>query len=316
MKVLLIDSVHSILTEKFKTAGFQVDNFDSKDIEVLKKLLPEYDGVIIRSKFKLSSEILVIGKKLKFIGRAGAGLENIDLEFTVRQGIKCYNSPEGNRDAVGEQAIGMLLSLLNNLRTADREVRQGVWLREKNRGIELKGKTVGIIGYGNMGSTFAKKLQGFEVNVIAYDKYKKDFGNKQVKEVDYETIFRETDILSLHVPLTSETRNLVDEAYLLKFQKPIILLNTARGAVVKTQAIRKAIENKILKAVALDVLEYESLTFENLFAHEIPEELKWLLAQENVLLSPHIAGWTHESNYKIASILADKILADTESVLY
>ena len=310
MKILLVDSVHPVLEEKFETAGFSVDNFNSKNLDELIQILPQYEGLIIRSKFKLTAEVLKHASELKFIGRAGAGLENIDLDYARQNGIKTYNSPEGNRDAVGEQAIGMLLSLLNNLRRADTEVRQGIWQREKNRGIELKGKTVGIIGYGNMGSSFAKKLTGFDVNIIAYDKYKKGFGNEWVKEVDYATIFEQSDILSLHVPLTNETRYLVNAEYLSMFKKNIILINTARGAVVRTVDLVNALKSGVVKAAALDVLEHESLTFENLFSTEMPTELQELIAMGNVLLSPHIAGWTHESNYKIAQVLADKILAD------
>jgi len=310
MKVLLVDSVHPILEQKFTQAGFTVEAFESKDIEQFIKILPSYDGLVIRSKFKLTKEILQNTQNLKFIARAGAGLENIDLEYAESKGIKCYNSPEGNRDSVGEQAIGMLLSLLNNLRTVDSEVREGIWQREKNRGTELKGQTVGIVGYGNMGSTFAKKLTGFEVNIIAYDKYKTGFGNSNVKEVDEQTLFEQSDILSLHVPLSDETQYMVNENYLAKFKKNIILINTARGQVVKTIDLVNALKKQKVKAAALDVLEYESITFENMFGNQMPSEVQELMAMENVLLSPHIAGWTHQSNYKIAQVLADKVLAD------
>ena len=310
MKVLLVDSVHPILEQKFTKAGFTIEDFESKDIEQFINILPYFDGLVIRSKFKLTKEILQYAHNLKFIARAGAGLENIDIEYAKSKGIKCYNSPEGNRDSVGEQAIGMLLSLLNNLRTADSEVRKGIWQREKNRGTELKGQTIGIVGYGNMGSTFAKKLTGFEVDIIAYDKYKTGFGDSNVKEVDEQTLFEQSDILSLHVPLTNETRYMVNENYLAGFKKNIVLINTARGQVVKTIDLVNALKKQKVKAAALDVLEYESTTFENMFGNQIPFEVQELMEMENVLLSPHIAGWTHQSNYKIAQVLADKVLAD------
>jgi D-3-phosphoglycerate dehydrogenase len=202
----------------------------------------------------------------------------------------------------------MLLSLLNHLRRADRQVREGIWLREENRGTEIKGKTLGIIGYGNMGSAFAQRLQGFNCRVIAYDKYKSGFGNQWVEEVDYETIFRETDILSLHVPLAEETRLLVNNDYLSRFAKPLWLINTARGPVVDTASLLSAIENGRVNGAALDVLEFEKFSFEKLNFDQLPETFRKLAESNKVILSPHIAGWTQESKYKLGKVLADKIL--------
>ena len=233
-------------------------------------------------------------------------MENIDVDYAVRRGIRCLNSPEGNRDAVGEHALGMLLSLMDHIVVADRQVRYGHWLREANRGDEIKGKTVGIIGYGNMGSAFSQRLKGFEANVISYDKYKKDYSDGNTRETAMEELFEECDILSLHIPLTEETDGMVDDAFLKRFRKNIRLINTARGKIVRTgDLVKNMVSGKVIGA-ALDVLEYEDTSFEAL-AEDLPAELSYLTASDRVILTPHIAGWTHESNIKLATVLVEKI---------
>lgn len=308
MKVLFLDSTHPVIEQDLKASGFDCEHWDGQT-DIL-ALAGNYTGFIVRSKIKIDKEILDAATQLKFIGRVGAGLENIDVEYAQQKGLKVYNSPEGNRDAVGEHALGMLLALLNNLLRADKQVRNGIWLREENRGTEIKGKTVGIIGFGNMGTAFAQRLSGFDCRIIAYDKYKTGFGNAKVEEVDYDTIFRETDILSLHLPLTEETRMLVNSNYLEQFHKPIWLINTARGPVVDTKALLTAIESGIVRGAALDVLEFEKFSFENLQLNELPESFQNLVKSRKVILSPHVAGWTHESKYKLGKVLVDKILND------
>ena len=310
MKVLFIDSTQAILKGRLEKAGFNCDYQPNMPKEEILKQIKNYDGIIIRSRIKLNKDILSKAIKLKFIGRVGAGMENIDLEFAKQKGIKCYNSPEGNRDSVGEHALGMLLTLFNKLCIANQEVKKGIWKREENRGLEIKGKTIGIIGYGNMGSAFAQRLKGFEANIIAYDKYKVDFGNDYVSEVSIEEIFSESDILSLHVPLTDETQFMIKSDFIDKFKKPIYIINTARGKVLKTSDLVKHLKTGQVLGAALDVLEYEQSSFENIHKSKINEDFKFLMNSNDVILSPHIAGWTHESNVKLATFLTDKIIAD------
>lgn len=309
MKVIFIDSVHQSIIDEFSNAGFTCDYLPTSSPNEIIEKIHHYDGAIIRSRIEFSKEIIDKASNLKFIGRVGAGMESIDLDYAEKKGIKCYNSPEGNRDAVGEHAIGMLLMLLNKLNHANDEVKKGEWNRERNRGIEIKGKTIGIIGYGNMGSAFAKKLQGFEAKVIAYDKYKSGFGNKLVKEVSMDEIYTDSDILSLHVPLTKETNHLVNNTFIEKFHKPFYLINTARGPVVNTADLIEALKNKTISGAALDVLEYEESSFEKIDLN-LNKEFQTLKSFPNLVLSPHIAGWTVESKVKLAEILAKKILHD------
>lgn len=306
-KVLFVDTAHPILTEELTRMGYQCDYFADYSRTDYLRIIHHYFGIIIRGKIKLDAEMLSAASNLKFIGRVGAGMENIDVAYAETLGIACLNAPEGNRDAVGEHAVGMLLMLMNRLRIADREVRQGIWLREENRGTEIKGKTVAIIGYGNMGGAFARVLKGFDVRVIAYDKYKTNYSDDYVCESDMQTIFEEADILSLHLPLTPETLFLVDEAYLKKFRKQIYLINTARGRNVKTADLVQQLKAGKVLGAALDVLEYEKLSFESLDQKSLPEDFNWLIHSDQVVLSPHIAGWTHESNYKLAMTIVEKV---------
>jgi D-3-phosphoglycerate dehydrogenase len=234
-------------------------------------------------------------------------MENIDVMAAERQGVKCFNSPEGNRDAVGEHTLGLLLSLMNQLGRADREVREGKWKREENRGTEIKGKTIGIVGYGNMGSAFAQRLKGFEAKVLSYDKYKTNYSDGNTSETSMEEIFDQADILSLHVPLTEETKFMCDSAYFERFRKNIWFLNTSRGPVVNTADLVNQMSSGKIIGAGLDVLEYEDSSFENLSGH-FPEAFRFLMNSDRVVLTPHIAGWTEESNKKLAQVLVDKIL--------
>ena len=308
MKILVVDHIHTILVELFQGSGHECDYRPDIRPDEITHALKNYNGIIIRSKIKLTKEIIQQCPDLKFIGRVGAGMENIDTECAENKGIACFNSPEGNRDAVGEHALGMLLCLMNNLFRAHNEVKSGLWKREENRGFEIKGKTIGIIGYGNMGSSFARKLSGFEAEVIAYDKYKSNYSDQYVQETGMDEIFSLTDILSLHVPLTAETHHLVNDEYIRKFKKKIYILNTARGKVVDTGALVKHLNTGKIIGAGLDVLEYESLSFENLHKETLPDDFRYLTQSDKVILSPHIAGWTHESNYKLSEILAEKII--------
>ncbi len=306
-KVAFLDNVHEHLQTAFLNQGWQVDTLFDLDREELKQVIGSYDGIILRSRIKMNQDFLQYATKLRFIGRPGAGLENIDLEFCEKQGIKVFRSPEGNRDAVAEQALGMLLSLFNNLNRADAEVRKGIWRREENRGVELMGKTVGIIGYGYMGAAFAQRVRCFGVEIIAYDKYKTGFGSGFVQEVSLDTLKNQADVVSLHVPQTNETIGLVNARFLSEFKKNIYLINTARGSSVVIKDLMSAITNGKVLGACLDVLEYESTSFENI-ASDFPSEFQQLLTSDKVLLSPHVAGWTHEAKLKMAEFLAQKII--------
>jgi D-3-phosphoglycerate dehydrogenase len=310
MKILFATKIHDFLFTRLTEAGHHCEINILKDSSELEKVIGEYHGVIINSRFVIDKNIIDRAVNLKFIGRVGAGMENIDVEYLEQKGIKCYNSPEGNRSAVGEHALGMLLCLLNKINIADRQLRGGKWNREENRGVEIEGKTVGIIGYGNMGSAFAKRLKGFDCNVIAYDKYNFGYSDEFVKEVSLEELLIETDIFSVHIPLTEETKYMIDDRFLDSFKKKIYLINTARGKVVKTIGLVEKLKSGKVLGAALDVMEYEDVSFEKMNFSDMPAELKYLLEAENVILTPHIAGLTIESNLKHAQVLAEKILRD------
>ena len=311
MKVLHLDKNHPLILEQLQELGFtNEEDYTSSKEEILEKI-DAYDGIIIRSRFKLDQAFLSVAKNLKFIGRLGAGLENIDTEFASAQGIKLFSAPEGNRNAVGEHALGMLLSLFNKLNKADQEVRNGKWLREENRGVELEGKTVGIIGYGNMGKSFAKKLQGFDVEVLCYD-IEENVGDQFAKQVSLEEFQQKVEVLSLHTPLTETTNNLVDAKFINSFKNNFWFINTGRGQSVVTSDLVEALKSGKVLGAGLDVLEYEKTSFENLFtsAAQMPEAFQYLIQAENVLLSPHVAGWTIESKRKLAQVIVDKIKAE------
>ncbi len=308
-KILLIDSVHDIIPNKLSEYGFEVVNGVSLSLIEILDCIADFCGIVIRSRIIIDKALIDKALNLRFVARVGSGMESIDTEYCKSKGIVCLNSPEGNRDAVGEHCIGMLLSLMNNLNKADREVKSGVWNREGNRGMELNSKTVGIIGYGNMGSSFAKKLSGFSCKVISYDKYKSDYADEYTTEVQMDEIFRGADIVSFHIPLSYETKLLVNEDYISKFKKPIILINTSRGPIVDTKALVKALKSGKVRGAALDVIEYEESSFEKTNNMTKHEDFRYLAQSENLIMSPHIAGWTVESKIKLAEVLVSKIIA-------
>ena len=310
MTVLFLDEVHEILAKRLTDAGHTCIHAEEKSLEECLQLIKTADGVVIRSRFPMDETFLKNADQLKFIARSGAGMENIDVPYCEERGITLYNSPEGNRNAVAEHALGMLLSLMNKLNSADQEVRKGKWDREGNRGIELDGKTVGIIGYGNNGKAFAKKLRGFDVNVLVYDKYKQSFGSDFVKECTLEAILDQADVISFHIPQNKETLFFANEEFFSKIAKPIFLLNLSRGKIVETAALVKAIENGKVLGAGLDVLEYEKASFESFFEQELPLPFQYLLNSPKVILTPHVGGWTNESYFKLSNVLADKILMD------
>ena len=308
-KVLFIDSVHPFVEAELLKAGFEVEHDYTSSREEIAEKLSNYYGLIIRSRFKINKEFLSQPNTLKFIGRYGAGLENIDTDFAESLNINCIRVPEGNRDAVGEQAIGMLLMLLNNLKRADAEVRQGIWRREENRGYEINGKTVGILGYGFMGSAIHEKLQGFGCHVLVYDKYLK-IEDPNVQQVELEVLFEKADIISVHIPFTEDNKFSLNESFWAKFKKPIYVINTARGDVLKISDLLDAIEDGKVLGACLDVLEFEKSSFENLDSEEqMPPDFVRLINSDRVILSPHIAGWTFESYDKLAKAMVSKILA-------
>ena len=309
-KVYFIDTVHAVLHERLTRSGFICIDITNDRIEQIPEKIFDAFGLVIRSKISLTQELLTRCENLKFIARSGSGLENIDVEFCNKKSIKCYNSPEGNRNAVAEHGLGMLLSLLNRIHISDLQIRNGIWQRESNRGEELDGKTVGIIGYGNNGAAFAKKLRGFDVKVLAYDKYKSGFGDHFVHECTLNAILEKADIISFHVPLNKETKHIINEEFINKMAKPFILINMSRGRVVHTQSLVEGLKSHKVKGACLDVLEYEKKSFETFFEQNLPEEFSYLTSCERVVMTPHIAGWTTESYFKLSNILADKILAD------
>lgn len=308
MKILHLDSNHPLLIKMLTEAGFSnEENYKASKAEI-EEIISGYDGIVIRSRFNIDRQFLNAAKNLKFIARVGAGLESIDTKYAEDRGIKLIAAPEGNRNAVGEHALGMLLSLFNNLNKADREVKNGLWRREANRGIELEGKTIGIIGYGNMGKAFAKKLRGFDCEVLCFD-IKENVGDENAKQVSLEELQQKADVLSLHTPWTPMTDKMVNTAFIDSFAKPFWLLNTARGKSVVTADLVLALKSGKILGAGLDVLEFEKSSFETLFdSDNLPNSLKELFAMDNVMLSPHIAGWTVESKEKLAMVIAEKII--------
>ncbi len=300
--ILIVDDIHPIFIEQAEAIDYTCDYQPLIKPEAAMEIIGEYAGLVIRSKFNVTKQVIDLATNLRFICRAGAGMDNIDEAYAEQKGITLINAPEGNMDAVGEHAVGLLLSMMNHFNTADTEIRTGQWKREANRGYELKGKTVGIIGYGFMGHSFARKLSGFGVNVIAYDKYKTGFSDQYAREVSMEEIVKHSDVLSLHIPLTAETNGMVNDEYLFHFKKPIFLINTSRGKVAKVQAILNAIKQGNILGAGLDVLETEK--FPALGEQAWYEELR---QSKKVLLTPHVAGWTFDSYRKISEVMAAKL---------
>ncbi len=307
MKILHLDTNHPLLLEQLKLAGFTNHEEYSASKDEVEKIIHLYDGVVIRSRFKIDKSFMDAASNLKFVARVGAGLDSIDEVYAAQKGIVLIAAPEGNRNAVGEHCLGMLLSLFNHLNRADREVKSGQWNRERNRGVELDGKIVGIIGYGNMGRAFAEKLKGFNCTVLCYD-IKEDVGNQNATQVSLQTIFDMADVVSLHTPWTPLTDKMINARFLANFKKPIWFLNTARGKSVVTEDLVYGLKTGKIVGAGLDVLEYEKLSFESLFTTEMPKALKELIEMDNVILTPHIAGWTVESKEKLAQTIVEKIL--------
>jgi len=303
MKILFIDTVHPFLKKELEKQNHICEEAYDKTREEVLAIIENYEGIVLRSRIKMDEDFLSKCHNLKFIARAGSGLENIDEEYAKSKNIKCFNAAEGNRQAVAEHTLGMLLSLFNNLNRSDKEVRSGVWEREVNTGVELAGKTIGIIGYGNNGSAFAEVLSGFGVRILAYDKYLE----KYKYQSSMQEIFQKADVLSLHIPLTAETTYLVGENFIHQFEKPIYIINTARGKCVHSKDLVTAMKNGKVLGACLDVLEYEKSSFEDLERKELLPELQYLFDSAKTILSPHIAGWTHQSSQKIAEVLVQKI---------
>lgn len=309
IKILHLDSNHPLLWNQLEALGFQNEADFKSTKEVIEAKIHDYHGIVIRSRFKIDKNFIDKATNLQFIARVGAGLESIDCVYALSKKIHLIAAPEGNRNAVGEQALGMLLSLFNNLNKANFEVKNGQWNREANRGHELDGKTVGIIGYGNMGKAFAKKLRGFDVEVLCYD-IQNNVADANAKQVALEVLQEKADVLSLHIPWTPETDKMVNSDFITAFHKPFWLLNTARGKSVVTSDLVEALKSGKILGAGLDVLEYEKLSFENLFDEESKNEsFEYLRQADNVLLTPHIAGWTFESHEKLAQTIVDKIKA-------
>jgi D-3-phosphoglycerate dehydrogenase len=308
MKILHLDSNHPLLMEELESAGFKNHSDFTSSKEAIEKIITQYDGIVIRSRFKIDTQFLDAAKNLKFIARVGAGLESINIPYAESKGIHLIAAPEGNRNAVGEHTLGMLLALLNKLPKAHSEVKNGQWNRESNRGFELDYRTVGIIGYGNMGKAFAKKLRGFNCDVFCHD-ILEGVGDENATQIPLKELQKTVDVLSLHTPWTPQTDKMVNKSFIDNFTKPFWFINTARGRSVITSDLVEAIKNRKILGAGLDVLEYENLSFESLFTtDEIPKALQELLQFKNVIITPHVAGWTEESKIKLAQVIADKII--------
>ena len=306
MKILLLDKNHPLITEQLSEKGFVLEEDFSSSYEQVLEKIHLYEGIIIRSRIPLDAHFLEKAKNLKLIARVGAGMENIDTAKAQELGIKLINSPEGNKDAVAEHVIGTLLVLMNHLFISSNEAKNGIWLREENRGEEILGKTFGIIGYGNMGKAVAKRLSGFGCKTIFYD-IKPNLSDEFATQVSLQELQENADILSLHTPLTEDTLYMIDEEFISKMKKNFYFVNTARGKNLKTSALVNALKSGKIKGACLDVLEYEKTSFENLETKN--EDLEYLLNSEKAIITPHIAGWTHESKIKLAQVIVDKILA-------
>ena len=310
MNVIFLDTNHPHLIESLRGLGMKCTEAYDLTREEVMALIGGYEGIVIRSRFTLDKAFLSAATSLKFIARVGAGVENIDREYASDRGIELIAAPEGNRNAVAEHALGMILALFNKFKKADAEIRQGIWLREDNRGLELDGRTVGLIGYGNMGKAFARKLAGFDVEVLCHD-IKKDVGDEFARQVSLEELKEKTEVLSLHTPQTPLTIGMVNASFIQDFKNSFYLINTARGSAVSTRDLVKALEEEKILGACLDVLEYEKSSFEDFFSADksLPEDFKKLIASEKVLLTPHVAGWTVESKFKLADTIVKKIRA-------
>ena len=311
MNILVIDKIDTSLKEKLIRHNCTITESLSESKEQILQNF-NFDGLILRSRFSIDHGFIKKAKSLKFIARFGSGMENIDTQTALKYNIKCISSPEGNRDAVAEHTIGLILCLLNKINLANNQINNGLWIREENKGIELMGKTIGIIGYGNTGKALCDKLIGFNCNIITYDKYRKNYGNKFIQEVSMKEIFKFSDILSLHIPLSNETKSMINSSFLSKFKKPLFIINTSRGSIINTNDLISCLKTKSVLGACLDVLEYEETSFEKLTKKNT--QIDFLKKANNVILTPHIAGWTFESTKKMSVVLTKKILAYIKSI--
>jgi len=305
MKILVLDTVHPLLFERIAPYGFQIIDATELPRATCISLMEGITGIVVRSRFPMDAEFLKYAPQLKFIARSGAGMENIDIDYCHQRSIQLFNAPEGNRNAVGEHALGMLLALMNHFVKGDAEVRKGIWDREGNRGEEIEGKTIGIIGYGNNGREFAKKLRGFDCTLLVYDKYLSEINDSFVEQVSLTELYKRCDVISFHIPQNAETIYWANESFFNQLSKPIYLLNLSRGKIVETKALLRAIDTGIVKGAALDVLEYEKSSFEKIDDHP---DFNALLVSTKVIFTPHVAGWTVESYEKLSEVLAKKIV--------
>lgn len=303
-QAIITGKSHPLLKDRLEEKGYEVLYLPSISYDELSDIIHSAAGIVVTTRITVDKNLIDKAASLEWVGRLGSGMELIDVNYAASKGIRCVSSPEGNRNAVAEHALGLLLNLMNNISVAAEQIKKGLWVREENRGNELSGKTIGIIGYGNTGSSFARLLSSFDVTVLAYDKYKTDFAKDYIKEANPEQIYRYADVISFHLPFTSETHNMADEQFFNALQRKPWILNTSRGKVVAIPALIEALKNNKIAGVGLDVLENEKLAT---YSAAEKEKLDWLLQQPNVIITPHIAGYTHESAYKMADILLTKL---------